>query len=74
MSAAVAFVPNHYSRVHLNTVSLKGYSLHCSIFATATDKTMENDGFLEYSVDIFPQTDKIPWIYSHGQAKAKMLI
>lgn len=50
MSAAVAFASNRYSRVHLNTVSLnnapkvllgaslKGYSLHCIIFATATEE------------------------------------
>ena len=58
MSAAVAFAPNRYSRVHLNTASLnyaptlgltgaslKGYSLHCIIFRTATDQTCGSGGF-----------------------------
>lgn len=38
MSEAVTFAPNRYSRVHLNTASLKGYSLHCIIFRTATEE------------------------------------
>lgn len=37
MSAAVAYAPNRYSRVHLNTALLKGYPLHCIIFRTETD-------------------------------------
>ena len=50
MSAAVAYAPYRYHRVQMNTVSLnyaptkgcacsslKGYSLHCIIFRTATD-------------------------------------
>ena len=50
MSAAVAYAPNRYHRVQMNTVSLnnahtkallgaslKGYSLHCIIFRTATE-------------------------------------
>ena len=52
MSAAVAYAPYRYHRVQMNTVSLnnahtkalvgaslKGYSLHCIIFRTATDST-----------------------------------
>lgn len=50
MNAAVAYAPNRYSRVHLNTASLnyaptkgcacsslKGVPLHCIIFRTATE-------------------------------------
>ena len=44
MSTAVAFAPNGYSRVHLNTASLKGYSLHCIIFKTATDPACGSGG------------------------------
>jgi len=52
MSVAATYAPNRYHRVQMNTVSLnnahtkalvgaslKGYSLHCIIFRTATDKT-----------------------------------
>ena len=50
MSVAATYAPNRYHRVQMNTVSLnnahtkalvgaslKGYSLHCIIFRTATD-------------------------------------
>lgn len=53
MSAAVTYAPNRYHRVQMNTVSLnnahtkplvgaslKGYSLHCIIFRTATDEAV----------------------------------
>ena len=59
MSASLAFAPNRYSRVHLNTASLnnappkpqvgaslKGYSLHCIIFRTATDPTSGSGSLL----------------------------
>lgn len=54
--------------------SLKGYSLHCIIFGTATEPAMENDNLWRYTVDIFPHNTKIPWIYSHGRARAKITI
>lgn len=57
MSAAVALASNRYSRVHLNMASLssattkaltgaslKGYSLHCIIFRTATDIDCGSNG------------------------------
>lgn len=50
MSVAATYAPNRYHRVQMNTVSLnnahtkalvgaslKGYSLHCIIFRTATE-------------------------------------
>ena len=50
MSVVVAYAPNRYHRVQMNTASLnyaptkgcacsslKGYSLHCIIFRTATE-------------------------------------
>lgn len=53
MSAAVAYAPNRYSRVQMNTASLnyahtkrwvrsslKGVPLHCIIFRTATEETV----------------------------------
>lgn len=53
MSAAVAYAPNRYRRVQMNTASLnyaptkgwvcsslKGYSLNCITFRTATDKAV----------------------------------
>lgn len=59
MSAAVAYAPYRYHRVQMNTVSLnyaptkgcacsslKGYSLHCIIFRTATDLYCDTVGFL----------------------------
>ena len=59
MSAAVAYAPYRYHRVQMNTVSLnnahtkplvgaslKGYSLHCIIFRTATDETCGSGGFM----------------------------
>ncbi|MDD2481988.1 MAG: hypothetical protein PHF82_07665 [Lutispora sp.] len=68
MSAAVAFAPNRYSRVHLNTASLnnappkpqvgaslKGYSLHCIIFRTATDPAMGSGHILVYAFDVLMQ-------------------
>lgn len=59
IGAAVAFAPNRYNRVHLHTVSLnyahgkgcacsslKGVSLHCIIFRTATDPACGSGVFL----------------------------
>ncbi|WP_370769836.1 N-6 DNA methylase [Ruminococcus callidus] len=59
MSVAATYAPNRYHRVQMNTVSLnnahtkalvgaslKGYSLHCIIFRTATDPTCGSAGML----------------------------
>ena len=59
MNTAVAYAPNRYHRVQMNTVSLnyaptkrcacsslKGVPLHCIIFRTATDPTCGTAGFL----------------------------
>ena len=55
----MAYAPNRYHRVQMNTVSLnnahtkplvgaslKGYSLHCIIFRTVTDETCGSGGFM----------------------------
>ena len=62
MSAAVAYAPYRYHRVQMNTVSLnnahtkalvgaslKGYSLHCIIFRTATDPACGSGGMFVQS-------------------------
>lgn len=59
MSVAATYAPNRYHRVQMNTVSLnnahtkalvgaslKGYSLHCIIFRTATDFACGTGGFI----------------------------
>ena len=59
MSVAATYAPNRYHRVQMNTVSLnnahtkalvgaslKGYSLHCIIFRTATDPAAGSGNFL----------------------------
>lgn len=46
MSTAVAYTPNRYSRVQMNTASLKGVPLHCIIFRTATDPACGSGNFL----------------------------
>lgn len=59
MNTAVAYAPNRYHRVQMNTVSLnyaptkrcacsslKGVPLHCIIFRTATDPCCGSGGFL----------------------------
>lgn len=59
MSAAVAYAPNRYSRVQMNTASLnyaptkgwvcsslKGVPLHCIIFRTATDPAVGSGSLL----------------------------
>ena len=59
MSVAATYAPNRYHRVQMNTVSLnnahtkalvgaslKGYSLHCIIFRTATDPACGSGNFL----------------------------
>lgn len=59
MSAAVAYAPNCYHRVQMNTASLnyaptkgwlcsslKGVPLHCIIFRTAADETCGSGGFM----------------------------
>lgn len=59
MSVAATYAPNRYHRVQMNTVSLnnahtkalvgaslKGYSLHCIIFRTATDPFCGSGTFL----------------------------
>lgn len=68
MSAAVAYAPYRYHRVQMNTVSLnyaptkgcacsslKGYSLHCIIFRTATDPCMGSGHILVYAFDVLMQ-------------------
>ena len=63
MSAAVAYAPYRYHRVQMNTVSLnnahtkalvgaslKGYSLHCIIFRTATDPATGTGTFLRQTI------------------------
>lgn len=70
VSSAVAYEPNRYRRVHLNTVSLnyaspkalvgaslKGYSLHCIIFRTATEEAC---GRLEFDYDF-------RYVFKNGQ-------
>lgn len=59
MSASVAYAPNRYSRVQMNTASLnyaptkgwvcsslKGVPLHCIIFRMATDPVAGSGNFL----------------------------
>lgn len=59
MSVAATYAPNRYHRVQMNTVSLnnahtkalvgaslKGYSLHCIIFRTATDPACGSGNFI----------------------------
>ena len=59
MNTAVAYAPNRYHRVQMNTVSLnyaptkrcacsslKGVPLHCIIFRTATDPTSGSGSLL----------------------------
>ena len=69
MSAAVAFAPSIVNRgVHLHPLSLnnaptkalvgaslKGYSLHCIIFRTATDPCMGSGHILVYAFDVLMQ-------------------
>ena len=65
MSVAATYAPNRYHRVQMNTVSLnnahtkalvgaslKGYSLHCIIFRTATDPCMGSGHILVYAFDV----------------------
>ena len=62
MSVAATYAPNRYHRVQMNTVSLnnahtkalvgaslKGYSLHCIIFRTATDPCCGSGGMFVQS-------------------------
>ena len=63
MSVAATYAPNRYHRVQMNTVSLnnahtkalvgaslKGYSLHCIIFRTATDPCCGSGGMFVQSL------------------------
>ena len=65
MSVAATYAPNRYHRVQMNTVSLnnahtkalvgaslKGYSLNCIIFRTATDPCMGSGHILVYAFDV----------------------
>ena len=65
MSVAATYATNRYHRVQMNTVSLnnahtkalvgaslKGYSLHCIIFRTATDPCMGSGHILVYAFDV----------------------
>lgn len=68
MNTAVAYAPNRYHRVQMNTVSLnyaptkrcacsslKGVPLHCIIFRTATDPCMGSGHILVYAFDVLMQ-------------------
>lgn len=65
MNTAVAYAPNRYHRVQMNTASLnyapskgcacsslKGYSLNCITFRTATDPCMGSGHILVYAFDV----------------------
>lgn len=69
MSAAVAYAPNRYRRVQMNTASLnyaptkgwvcsslKGVPLHCIIFRTATDPACGSGGMFIQSGDFVNQS------------------
>lgn len=68
MSVAATYAPNRYHRVQMNTVSLnnahtkalvgaslKGYSLHCIIFRTATEAAWGTVAALHGMAAIFGQ-------------------
>lgn len=68
MNTAVAYAPNRYHRVQMNTASLnyaptkggacsslKGYSLNCITFRTATDPCMGSGHILVYAFDVLMQ-------------------
>ena len=74
MSVAATYAPNRYHRVQMNTVSLnnahtkalvgaslKGYSLHCIIFRTATDKAVTG------LIQRIPQKGLISGIFANGR-------
>lgn len=74
MSAAVAYAPNRYRRVQMNTASLnyaptkgwvcsslKGYSLNCITFRTATDKAVTG------LIQRIPQKGLISGIFANGR-------
>lgn len=82
MSAAVAFAPSIVNRgVHLHPLSLnnaptkalvgaslKGYSLHCIIFRTATDPACGTSGFLVTASEYLKEKHKEE-IFFHKQKK-----
>lgn len=74
MSVAATYAPNRYHRVQMNTVSLnnahtkalvgaslKGYSLHCIIFRTATDKAVAR------LIQGIPQKGLISGLFADGR-------
>lgn len=73
MSTAVAYAPNRYHRVKMNTVSLiyahtkplvgaslKGYSLHCIIFRTTTDPACGSGGMFVQSARFVEKVNRLP--------------
>lgn len=96
MSVAATYAPNRYHRVQMNTVSLnnahtkalvgaslKGYSLHCIIFRTATDMAMGTSQMLSCMEERIHALDADTEVTCFGQefnpstfaiAKADMMI
>ena len=77
MNTAVAYAPNRYHRVQMNTVSLnyaptkrcacsslKGVPLHCIIFRTATDPACGTSGFLVSAAEYLKETKKEEIFYN----------
>lgn len=96
MNTAVAYAPNRYHRVQMNTASLnyapskgcacsslKGYSLNCITFRTATDPACGTGGMLSVAEEYLHELNKSTELLAFGQelndqtfaiCKADMLI